>query len=73
MLGTLKAIVESGGSPEIEHVMRVRTARIPDGDRSVFEYEMISVLLHVLASVDQLNLPNCLGAFGSPAGFHPRG
>jgi hypothetical protein len=60
-MGTLKAIMDSGGSPEAEHDLWVRTARIPDGDRSVFEDEVISVVIQTLATVDQINLANLAG------------
>jgi len=60
-MGTLKAIVDSGGSPEVEHDAWVRTARVPDGDRSVYEDEVISVVLQLLSTVDQVNLPNLAG------------
>ncbi len=60
-LPTLKAIVDGGGSPEAEHDTWVRTARIPEGDRSVYEDEVISVVLMALACCDQLNLPNLIG------------
>ncbi len=60
-VGTLKAIVDKGGSPEVERDAWVRTARVPDGDRSVFEDEVTSVVLQLLSTCDQLNLPNLVG------------
>jgi hypothetical protein len=59
--GTLKAIVDAGDTPEFEHDAWVRTATIPDADRSVYEDEVISVVFQTLACVDQLNLPNIAG------------
>ncbi len=49
------------GGPEAEHDAWVRTARIPEGDRSVFEDEVIAVVPQILATVDQPNLPNLAG------------
>ena len=60
-LNTLKGVVKIGGSLVIEHDQWVRTAKVPDSDRSVFEDEVIAVCLQTLASVDQLNLPNLAG------------
>mmetsp|Transcript_150499 Transcript_150499/g.481750 ORF Transcript_150499/g.481750 Transcript_150499/m.481750 type:complete len:88 (+) Transcript_150499:1-264(+) len=39
-----------------------RTSRIPDGDRAVYEDEVICRALQFLATVDQVNLPNLVGA-----------
>jgi len=61
-LQVLKGMVRVGGSPEMSNLEWRRTSRIPDGDRAVYEDEVICLALQFLATVDQVNLPNLVGA-----------
>ena len=44
-------------TPVTHHANWVRTARIPDGDRSVHEHEVLARVLDSMVTVDQLNAP----------------
>eukprot|EP00973_Karenia_brevis_P090583 12403313-Karenia_brevis.AAC.1 len=48
---------ESGLTPVTHHERWVRTSGVPQGDRSVYEHEVITRVLESMLQVDQLNVP----------------
>ena len=53
----LRSYRDAGLTPITHHSNWVRSARIPDGDRSVHEHEVLTHVLESMVTVDQLNAP----------------
>ena len=58
----LQALASQTLTPSTHHEDWLRTARIPDGDRSIYEHECLSRILDAMISTDQLNAPALLSA-----------
>ncbi|CAE8638556.1 unnamed protein product, partial [Polarella glacialis] len=58
-LPLLKTMRDQSLTPAMSHEYWVRNSKIPEGDRSVYEHEMIMRVLDSMITVDQLNVP-CL-------------
>ncbi|CAE8609421.1 unnamed protein product [Polarella glacialis] len=58
-LPLLKTMRDQSLTPAMSHEYWVRNSRIPEGDRSVYEHEVIMRVLEAMITVDQLNVP-CL-------------
>eukprot|EP00959_Pyramimonas_sp_CCMP1952_P461245 9481264-Pyramimonas_sp.AAC.1 len=53
----LKQIRDDDASPNAHHERWVRSSRIPEGDRSVYEHQVLCRILDAAATYDQFNLP----------------
>ena len=56
-LWTMKYIRDNGSSALQAHEAWLRASRVPQGDRSTYEHEVLSRVLDAAATQDQLNLP----------------
>ena len=61
-LGVLKGMVARGLTPVTDHERWVRTSELAKGDRSVYEMEVITRVMEALVMIDQVNVPNLVGA-----------
>ncbi|CAE8609395.1 unnamed protein product, partial [Polarella glacialis] len=60
-LWVVKNMRDSGGSPSQHHDRWVRTSKVSEGDRSVYEHEVLRRVLESLVVKDQLNIPSLQG------------
>ena len=58
---SMKDMMQNGGDPAQHFEWWLRTAKVPDGDRSVYEMEVLCAALSAMSTVDQLNIlsPTC--------------
>ncbi|CAE8640645.1 unnamed protein product [Polarella glacialis] len=53
----LKNMRDSGGNPSSHHDRWVRSSKVADSDRSVYEHEILCRILESMICTDQLNVP----------------
>ncbi|CAE8604771.1 unnamed protein product [Polarella glacialis] len=53
----LKNMRDSGGNPSSHHDRWVRSSKVADSDRSVYEHEILCRILESMICADQLNVP----------------
>jgi hypothetical protein len=61
LLPMCKSMSDMGLTPSTFHEFWIRSAKIPEGDRSVFEHECLSRILEAFVAVDQINFPATQG------------
>lgn len=54
---TMKDMLTNGGDPRQHHEWWLRAARVPEGDRSAYDMEVLTTVLFCMATIDQLNVP----------------
>lgn len=59
-LNIAKSLGGQNMTPSSYHEFGIRTAKIPRGDRSIYEHECLSRIFEAMVTVDQLN----------PSGLH---
>ena len=56
-LWNCKDIAENGGNPKAHVEWWARHSKIPEGDRSSYEMEVLGAVVYAMGCIDQLNLP----------------
>lgn len=54
---TMKDMLTNGGDPRQHSEWWLRAARVPEGDRSGYEMEVLTTVRFAMATIDQLNVP----------------
>ena len=62
VLGLLKSMARVGGGAEGNHLEWVRSGSVGEGDRAVYEDEVLCKVLQFMVTIDQVNVPNLVSA-----------